>query len=243
MNTSARFHMANLDEAGFEGEDVRVRQGERLRLALPGDAPIGPGAPAVAVDEEGEVGVVEQELAVQTLDVDGFGLLLARHKVEGGIGLVEQRLGLESLQADDLEAAGAGNAQLGLEEVDGGRLGGDVEFLRFHKIMVLGYCHFIITTTTHLERFQRILAALEKLRDGRLLFALGHGVHGLEDFDGGGEAGGLGRADEVPAQAHTCFEEVGVALDLLRTLEQRGLVLVGVKCFKGVGIEGLVCED
>ena len=219
MDTSARLHMSNLDEARFESQDIGVRQRERLRLSLPGDAPIGSGAPPVPIDEEGEIGVIEQELAVQALDMDRFRLLLARHEVQRSVRLVEQRLGLERLQADDLEAAGTGNTQLGLEEVDGGGLGRDVELLRFDKIVVNGYGDFVITTTTHLEGFQRILAALEQLRDGRLLFALGHGVHGLEDFDGGGEAGGLGRADEVPAQAHTCFEEVGVALDLLRTLE------------------------
>ena len=219
MDASARLHMSNLNEARFKSQDIGVRQRERLRLSLPGDAPIGSGAPPVPIDEEGEIGVIEQELAVQALDMDRFRLLLARHEVQRRVRLVEQRLGLERLQTDDLEAAGTGNTQLGLEEVDGGGLGGDVELLRFDKIVVNGYGDFVITTTTHLEGFQRILAALEQLRDGRLLFALGHGVHGLEDFDGGGEAGGLGRADEVPAQAHTCFEEVGVALDLLRTLE------------------------
>ena len=219
MDASARLHMSNLDEARFESQDIGVRQRERLRLSLPGDAPIGSGAPPVPIDEEGEIGVIEQELAIQTLDMDRFRLLLARHEVQRRVRLVEQRLGLERLQTDDLEAAGTGNTQLGLEEVDGGGLGRDVELLRFDKIVVNGYGDFVITTTTHLEGFQRILAALEQLRDGRLLLALGHGVHGLEDFDGGGEAGGLGRADEVPAQAHTCFEEVGVALDLLRTLE------------------------
>ena len=219
MHTSARLDMANLDEARLERQNIRVRQGERLRLSLPGDPPIGPCAPAVAVDEEGEIGVIEQELAVQTLDMDGFGLLLARNKVQRGIGLIEQRLGLERLETDDLEAAGAGDAQLGFEEVDGRRLGGNVELLRFDKIMVNGDGDCSIIMTTHLEGFQRILAALEQLRDGWLLFALGHGVHGLEDFDGRRETGRLGRADEVPAQTHAGFEEVGVALDLLRTLE------------------------
>ena len=57
-------------------------------------------------------------------------VFLERDEVERGVGLVEQRLRLERLERDDLEAPRAGDAELGLEEVDrGGFFGGDVEFL------------------------------------------------------------------------------------------------------------------
>lgn len=125
----AGLDVADLDEAGLEGEDVRVRERERVRLPLPVDLPVRARAPAVPVHEEGEVGVVEQEVAVEALDVDGLDVLAARDEVERGVGLVQQRLALERLEAHDLEAARAADAQLRLEEVDRRRLARDVDLL------------------------------------------------------------------------------------------------------------------
>lgn len=129
MHTRTRLHMPNLNEARFESQYVRVRQCKRLRLPFPGNLPVLPGSPAVSVDEEGEVGVVEEELAVEPLDVDGLGVLFSCHKVEGCVGLVKELLSLKCFQADNFEAPSTSDAELRLEEVDGGGLGRDVEFL------------------------------------------------------------------------------------------------------------------
>ena len=59
MHARARIDVTDLDEAGLEGEDEGIRQRKRLRLALPVDPPVRARAPAVAVDEEAKVRVVE----------------------------------------------------------------------------------------------------------------------------------------------------------------------------------------
>lgn len=89
MHTRTRLHMPNFDEARLKSQYVRIRQGKRLRLAFPGNLPVLPGSPAVSIDEEGEVGIVEEKLAVEPLDVDGFGIFLSGDKVERCVGLVE----------------------------------------------------------------------------------------------------------------------------------------------------------
>lgn len=160
-----RLNIPNLDKVGLKRQDPGIRQGKALRQALPLDAPVGARAPAVAVDKERELAVVEQELAVEALDVDRSHVLLARDEVERGVGLVEEGLRFEGLEGDDFEAAGAGDAELGLEEVDGRGFGGDVEFF---------------------EGFELVLAAVEHL-EALLFLALGHGVVGFEHLDGGGE--------------------------------------------------------
>lgn len=90
MSQCARLDIANLDEARFKGEDVRVRQGKRLRLSFPVDLPIRPGPPPVTVDEKGEIRVIEQKLAVQPLNVHGLDVLLARDEIQRRIGLIEE---------------------------------------------------------------------------------------------------------------------------------------------------------
>ncbi len=129
MRERTGLDISDLDEAGLKSQNVRVRERERLRLALPVDFPVRTGAPTVSIHEEREVGVVEQEVAVQALDVDGLDVLLARDKVERGVGLVQQRLPLQRLQAHNLEALGAADAQLGFEEVDRARFRRDVDLL------------------------------------------------------------------------------------------------------------------
>lgn len=63
--------MADFDEVGFESEEVRMGERKRLRPAFPRDQPVGSSSPSIAVDEEGEFVVVEEEFAVETLDGDG----------------------------------------------------------------------------------------------------------------------------------------------------------------------------
>ena len=90
MSQSTGFDVAHLDETRFKGQDVGIRQGETLWLTFPIDLPVRSGSPTVAIDEEGEVGIVEQKLAVQPLDVDRLEVLLACDEIQRGIGLVEQ---------------------------------------------------------------------------------------------------------------------------------------------------------
>ena len=64
MDAYSCFNMSNLYKILFEGKDIRIGQGKRLRLAFPCDLPIGSSSPAIAIDEKGVVGVIEQEFAV-----------------------------------------------------------------------------------------------------------------------------------------------------------------------------------
>ena len=124
-----RLHIPNLDKIRLKRQDIRTEDGKRRRVALPVDDPLLAGAPAVAVDEEAKVGVAEQKLRGQPLDVDGLDGLAAGDEVERSVGLVEQRLRFERLERDDFEAARAADAEFGFEEVDAVGVGGDVEFL------------------------------------------------------------------------------------------------------------------
>lgn len=81
VNQFAGFNVSDLDEAGLEREDVWVIQCKRLWCAFPGDFPIRPSPPAVSVDKETKVGVIEQELAIQPLDVDGLDVFFPRDKI------------------------------------------------------------------------------------------------------------------------------------------------------------------
>ncbi len=129
MRQRARLHVSELDEARLEGEDVGIGQRERLRLPFPVDHPVGSRPPAIAIDKQRELAVVEQKLAVESLDVDRLEVLFARHEIERGVGLVKQRLPVERLDADDLEAARTAHAQLRSQEMDRGRFRGNENFL------------------------------------------------------------------------------------------------------------------
>jgi hypothetical protein len=111
MNQFARLDMPNFNETGLERQDVRVIQRESLRCSFPSNLPIRSGTPSVAINEETKVRVVEEELAVEPLNVDGFDIFFARNKVERCVGLVEQRLSLGGFQRDDLETSSAANAE------------------------------------------------------------------------------------------------------------------------------------
>jgi hypothetical protein len=82
--------MSNLDKASFERENVRVIERKCLRRSLPPDHPISSCPPAVPVHEETEVGVVEKEFSMETLSVNGFGVLVAGHKAKGGICSIKE---------------------------------------------------------------------------------------------------------------------------------------------------------
>ena len=82
MDQLARLDVADLDEARLEGQDVGVAQGEGLGSAFPLDLPVRPCAPPVAIDEKAEIGVVEEEFAVETLDVNGTNVLFPGDKIK-----------------------------------------------------------------------------------------------------------------------------------------------------------------
>lgn len=94
MDQFTGFNVSDLDKARLKGEDVGVVQRKCLRCSFPLNLPILSCSPSITIDEETKVRVVEQELAIQSLDVDWLYVLFARHKVERGIGLVEERLSL-----------------------------------------------------------------------------------------------------------------------------------------------------
>lgn len=134
---SLRLDIPDLDKVWLERQDPGIGEREALWQALPVDPPVRSCAPAIAVDEERELRVVEQELAVETLDVDGANVLLPRDEVERRVGLVEERLRLQGLERDDFEATSAGDAELRLKEVDGRGFSRDVEFLEGLELVLV----------------------------------------------------------------------------------------------------------
>lgn len=83
--------MPDFDKTRLKRENVRREDGERIRVTLPSNHPIGPSTPAVAVNKERVIRVAEQELSLNAFNeyrLDG-AFALALHKVEGRVGLVE----------------------------------------------------------------------------------------------------------------------------------------------------------
>ena len=113
MNQFACFDVPYLNEGRLKCENIRVVECEGLRCTLPLNLPVGSCPPAVAVHEEAEVGIVEKEFAVQTLDVNRFHVFFASNKVERSIGLVEESLPFSRLEGDDFEAFRTSNAKGG----------------------------------------------------------------------------------------------------------------------------------
>ena len=64
MNQLTRLDVSDLNETWLKGQDVWIAQRKCLWLAFPSDLPIRSDTPSVAVDEETEVGIVEQEFSV-----------------------------------------------------------------------------------------------------------------------------------------------------------------------------------
>lgn len=114
----ARFNVPDFHKVRLKGKNVRVRECKCVGVALPQDLPIRTRAPAVAVDEERKVAVVEEELAVHPLNMNWLHILFAGNEVEGRVGLIQQRLRLRRLQTDHFETSGTANAECRAEEVN-----------------------------------------------------------------------------------------------------------------------------
>lgn len=106
---SRRLQMPYLDKARLEREQVRMRQCKVVGPPFPVDDPVRPRPPPVAIDEEGEVGIMQQELAIQPFN-GHWNVILSGHKIQRSVGIIQKRLRLKSLQADNLESSSASNA-------------------------------------------------------------------------------------------------------------------------------------
>lgn len=111
MDQLARLDVSYLYEARLEREDVGVAEGEGLGSTFPLYLPVRSCAPAIAIDEEAEVGVVEEEFAVETLDVDGTNVFFASDEIKGCVGLVEEGLTLSGLEGDNFKPFGTAHAE------------------------------------------------------------------------------------------------------------------------------------
>lgn len=87
----------------------------------------------MAVNKKGIFGVVKKEFTIEPFNGNGHDLFSA-HKIEGCIGLVEQGLSFQGFETDNFKAAGAGDAELRSQKVDGGGLRGYVELLSLHQL-------------------------------------------------------------------------------------------------------------
>ena len=81
VNQLARLNVPNLDERWLERKDVWIVECECLWRSLPLDLPILSCSPAIPIDEEAEVRVVEKELAVQAFNMYRSDVLFPRHEV------------------------------------------------------------------------------------------------------------------------------------------------------------------
>ena len=82
-------HVTDLDEVRLKRKYVRLEDGKRLRVALPLDQPVREGPPAVAIDEEAEIRIAQQEIAVDAFDVYRSQVFFCGDKVERSVGLIE----------------------------------------------------------------------------------------------------------------------------------------------------------
>ena len=82
VNQFARLNMSDLNETWFESQDVRVVQGKALWRAFPLYLPVWPGSPSVSIDEEAEVGVIEQEFTIKSFNMYWLDVFLTCHKIE-----------------------------------------------------------------------------------------------------------------------------------------------------------------
>lgn len=82
MDQFTRLDMPNLDEARLECEDIRIVQRKGLWCSFPRDFPVLSCTPAIAVDKETEIRVIEKEFTIQSLDMDRFDVFPPRHKVK-----------------------------------------------------------------------------------------------------------------------------------------------------------------
>lgn len=81
--------------------------------------------------------VTKQEVGLDPIDGDwsnGSEIVSLVNELEVRVGRVEKTLSVERFQIDDLESFRASNTELGFEEVDGARFGGDVELLCVREV-------------------------------------------------------------------------------------------------------------
>ena len=88
MNQFTRLNVSYLNEIRLKCQNVGVVECKSLRRSFPLNLPVLSRSPSVPVDEEREVRVVKEELAVQTLYVDRLDVLLSCDEVQRGIGLI-----------------------------------------------------------------------------------------------------------------------------------------------------------
>lgn len=134
--------------------------------------------------------VAQQEVALHSVDGDRSDrplVVTLVDEIEVGIGRVEQALRVECLEVDNLESLGASDTKLGLEEVDRGRLGGDVKLLEDAKGLVP--------------------VGLELAEGCTLLLLVGRRFDRVHRLDGGRQGTGLDDADELTAHAESSLEE------------------------------------
>jgi hypothetical protein len=118
MNELCALNMTDLKEALFKSKNVRVRESKVSRISFPGDLPIRSCPPTIPVHKEGEIRVVEEELAVESLDVDRSNGLFPLDEVKGGIGLVKKGLCLRSFETNNFKATSTADAEGRSQEVD-----------------------------------------------------------------------------------------------------------------------------
>jgi len=64
-----RIDIPDFDEVRFKCKYPRVGECEALRLTFPINSPIRSSSPTIAVNEERELGIIEEEFAIESLNV------------------------------------------------------------------------------------------------------------------------------------------------------------------------------
>jgi hypothetical protein len=89
MNELTCLNMSDFDEVWLKRQDVGVVESKRLWRALPLNSPVLSRSPTISVNEEREFGVIEQEFAIQTLNVNWLDVLSPCDEIERRIRLVK----------------------------------------------------------------------------------------------------------------------------------------------------------
>jgi len=141
-----------LDEVRLECQYPRIRKCETLWLTFPINSPIWSCPPSISIDKEREFGIVEEELAIETFDMNRSNILFAGDKVKRSVCLIKEGLCFQSFKRHDLKAFSTGHAEFGFEEVNGRRFRRDVEFFIWFE--------FVLTTVEHFTGESFLLLAL-----------------------------------------------------------------------------------
>lgn len=89
MDQLTGLNVSDLDKIGLKCKNIRIRKSKRIGISLPGDLPVRPSTPAIPVDEKREITIVQEELAIHPLNVNGFHVFLSCDEIKRGIGLVQ----------------------------------------------------------------------------------------------------------------------------------------------------------